>query len=45
MSIEEMSIYCKTLFQDFKFIDMLVNFCKDTSAENNEKENAYTQYV
>jgi hypothetical protein len=45
MSIEEMSIYCKTLFQDFKFIDMLVNFCKDTTIENNENENSYTQYV
>jgi hypothetical protein len=24
---------------------MLVNFCKETTVETNEKENAYTQYV
>jgi hypothetical protein len=29
MSVEEMKIYCKTLFQDFKFIDMVVQFCME----------------
>jgi hypothetical protein len=45
MSIEEMHTYCKTLFTDFKFIDMLVNFCKEKEAECGENENSYTVYV
>ena len=46
MSAEEMNIYCKTLFQDFKFIDMVVQFCLEKdSVERNEKENTYTSYI
>lgn len=45
MSIEEMSTYCKTLFTDFKFIDMLVNFCKEISQDHGDSENAFTVYV
>jgi hypothetical protein len=45
MSIEEMNTYCKTLFNDFKFIDMLVNFCKEDQVECGENENTYTVYI
>lgn len=45
MSIEEMVTYCKTLFTDFKFIDMLVNFCKEEGSEHAETENPYTIYI
>lgn len=29
MSIEELSEFCKLEFDDFKFIDIFVSFCKD----------------
>lgn len=29
MSIEELTEFCKLEFDDFKFIDQLVSFCKD----------------
>lgn len=49
MSIEELLDYCKTLFSDLKFIDLLVKFCADNSAApsptKNDKEEPYTIYV
>ena len=40
MSIEELQDYCKTLFQDFKFIDMLVKFLKEEKmSKEHDKEN------
>jgi hypothetical protein len=41
MSIEEMKDYCKLLFKDYLFIDMLVNFCKTSEKNTND----YTIYV
>jgi hypothetical protein len=45
MTIEEMSTYCKTLFSDFKFIDMLIKFCQDDMVEFSPNENEYSMYV
>jgi hypothetical protein len=41
MPIVDMKDYCKLLFKDYLFIDMIVNFCK-TSEKN---PNDYTIYV
>jgi hypothetical protein len=41
MSIEEMKDYCRLLFKDYLFIDMLLNFCKISEQNSND----YTIYV
>ena len=49
MSIEEMLDYCKTLFSDLKFNDLLVKFCKQSQAQASpggaDGEKSYTIYV
>jgi len=53
MSLEELIDYCKTLFSDRKFIDLVAKFSieetdKDKIEGNNEKnemENSYTIYI
>ena len=54
MSLEELIDYCKTLFSDRKFIDLVAKFSieetdKDkiegNNEEKNEMENSYTIYI
>lgn len=47
MTIEEFSDFLKTLFQDYKFIDNVVQFCKDPEGgdENTKMETDYKTYM
>lgn len=53
MSLEEMVDYCRTLFADRKFCDMLTKFCAEAGEkedpqhenEQNDLEKSYTTYI
>ena len=54
MSLEELIDYCKTLFTDRKFVDMVAKFSieetdkdkvDDNKEEKNEMESTYTTYI
>lgn len=46
MSFEEGVDYGKTLFEELKFVEMIVSFCKtDEGAEAAEGEQEYTSYL
>ena len=56
MSVEELIDFCKLQFEDFKFIDQIIRFCKineesqnenknGTQEDTNKLENLFTVYV
>ncbi len=48
MSYEESNDYCKTLFHEHTFIEMVSKFCSDDQKDEKdekEKEKAYTVYI
>lgn len=54
MSVEELIDFCKLQFEDFKFIDTIIRFCKinedsenkqNIKEEENKIENSFTVYI